>query len=215
MVYNCHQAAVNMRLQLTDAAHAEILERIAECNHMTVTHVDRNIFLVKLRGDQWTINLLEKTCTCKVFDLDHLPCAPALAAARERNLDYTSLCADYYKKEVLADAYSILIMPVGHPNTWVIPPDIKNRVVLTPDIRTQSGRPRRSRFQSVSESPSKQKCKKCGTQGHNSRRCPNPGPSSSSTIPDAYRRKCSVCHEIGHNKQTCPKRDEIVGDNNL
>ncbi|KAK3194153.1 hypothetical protein Dsin_025463 [Dipteronia sinensis] len=138
--YNRHQAAVNMRSQLIDAAHAEILERIAECN----------IFLVKLRGDQWTVNLLEKICTCKVFDLDHLPCAHALAAARERNLDYTSLCADYYKKEVLADAYSILIMSVGHPNTWVIPPDIKNRVVLTPDIRTQSGRPRRSRFQSVS-----------------------------------------------------------------
>ena len=80
--YNRHQNALNMRSQLTDAAHEEIAERIAECNHMTATHVDWNIFLVKLRGDQWTVNLLEKTCTCKVFDLDQLPCAHALAAAR-------------------------------------------------------------------------------------------------------------------------------------
>ena len=80
--YNCHQATVNMRSQLTDVAHEEIVERIVDCNHMTVTHVDWNIFLVKLRGDQWTVNLLEKTCTCKVFDLEQLPCAHALAAAR-------------------------------------------------------------------------------------------------------------------------------------
>ena len=126
-------------------------------------------------------------------------------------MDYTSLYADYYKKEVLADAYSIPIMPVGHPNTWVVPEDIRDRVMLTPDIHTQSGRPRRTQFASASERPSKQKCKKYGTHGHNSRRCTNPGPSSSSTIPDAYRRKCSLCHEVGHNKKTCPKKDEILG----
>ena len=102
-------------------------------------------------------------------------------------MDYTFLCADYYKKEVLADAYSIPIMPVGHPNTWVVPEDIRDRVVLMLDIYTQSGRPRRTRFASASERPSKQKCKKYGTHGHNSRRCTNPGPSSSITIPDAYR----------------------------
>ena len=33
--YNHHQAAVNMRSQLTNAAHEEIAERIVECNHMT------------------------------------------------------------------------------------------------------------------------------------------------------------------------------------
>ena len=126
-------------------------------------------------------------------------------------MDYTSLCADYYKKEVLTNAYSIPIMLVGHPNTWVVPEDIKDRVILTPDIHTQFGRPRRTRFTSASERPSKQKCTKCGTQGHNSRRCPNPSPNSSSTIPDAYHRKCSLCHKIEHNKKTCPKKDEILG----
>src|SRR5579862_4334282 len=102
-------------------------------------------------------------------------------------------------------------MPVGHPNTWVVPEDIRNRVVLTPEIQTQSGRPRRTRFASATEKPSKQKCKKCGTQGHNSRRCPIPGPCSSSTIPDAFRRKCSLCHQIGHNNRTSQKKDEILG----
>ena len=72
---------------------------------------------------------------------------------------------------------------------------------------------RRSWFPSASERPSKQKCKKCGTHGHNSSRCLNPSPSSNSTISDAYCRKCSLWHLIGHNKKTCPKKDEIVGHN--
>ncbi|KAK3212645.1 hypothetical protein Dsin_017351 [Dipteronia sinensis] len=50
----------------------------------------------------------------------------------ERNLDYTSLCANYYKRETLKDTYSVPIMPVGHSNTWVVPEDIRQRVVLPP-----------------------------------------------------------------------------------
>ncbi|KAK3204183.1 hypothetical protein Dsin_018229 [Dipteronia sinensis] len=50
----------------------------------------------------------------------------------ERNLDYTSQCADYYKRETLVDAYSVPIMPVGHPNTWEVSEDIKQSVVLPP-----------------------------------------------------------------------------------
>ena len=53
---------------------------------------------------------------------------------KERHLDYISLCADYYKKEVLIDAYSIPIMPVGHPSSWVVPEDIRNHPVIPPDI---------------------------------------------------------------------------------
>ncbi|KAK3204816.1 hypothetical protein Dsin_018862 [Dipteronia sinensis] len=35
----------------------------------------------------------------------------------ERNLDFTSLCSDYYKRQTLIDAYSVPIMPVGHPSS--------------------------------------------------------------------------------------------------
>ena len=45
-------------------------------------------------------------------------------------MNYTSLCADYYKRETLVDVYSVPIMSVGHPNTWEVPEDIIPRVVL-------------------------------------------------------------------------------------
>ena len=45
-------------------------------------------------------------------------------------MDYNSLCVDYYKRETLVDTYSVPIMPVGHPNTWEVPEDIRQRMIL-------------------------------------------------------------------------------------
>ncbi|KAK0573057.1 hypothetical protein LWI29_002395 [Acer saccharum] len=132
---------------------------------------------------------------------------------RERNVDFTSLCADYYKRETLIDAYSVHIMPVGHPSSWVVPSDIVARVVLNPKTKRQSGRPMEGRHVSSSERTTSQSCRRCGQAGHNSRRCSNPpmvneGPSR--IVPEEYRRKCSICHSTGHNKKTCPQKDSTV-----
>ncbi|KAK4837908.1 hypothetical protein QYF36_009447 [Acer negundo] len=134
-----HAAARSMRHRLTDAAHLVILKRVEKCGFMTVNPVDWNIFSVRHKGKQWTVDLARKTCTCNKFQMDFFPCSHALAAARERNLDFTSLCADYYKRETLIDAYSVPIMPVGHPSSWVVPSDIAARVVLNPKTKRQSG----------------------------------------------------------------------------
>ncbi|KAK0573096.1 hypothetical protein LWI29_002930 [Acer saccharum] len=81
---------------------------------------------------------------------------------RERNLDFTSLCADYYKRETLIDAYSVPIMPVGHPSSWVVPSDIATRVVLNPKTKRQSGHPMEGRHPSFSERTTTQSCRRCG-----------------------------------------------------
>ncbi|KAK2658854.1 hypothetical protein Ddye_005387 [Dipteronia dyeriana] len=128
----------------------------------------------------------------------------------ERNLDLTTLCADYYKRQTLIDAYSVPIIPVGHPSTWVVPSDIAQRVILNPNSRRQAGRPRADRHVSSSERTTTQSCRRCGQPGHNSRRCPNPpmiNEGTSRGVPDEYHRKCSICHSIGHNKQMYPNID--------
>ncbi|KAK3226827.1 hypothetical protein Dsin_006689 [Dipteronia sinensis] len=147
----------------------------------------------------------------------------SIVPTKERNLDYTSLCADYYKRETLVDAYSVHIMSAGHPNTWVVPVDIRQCVVLPSKSKKNkeqagTGCPQENRFPSVSERTSTHKCRRCGETKHNSRRCTNtpalPG-SSSQLVPDQYHRKCSVCHQVGHNKQPCPDiAFEIKGPSN-
>ncbi|KAK2646213.1 hypothetical protein Ddye_021408 [Dipteronia dyeriana] len=99
-----YRAAQSMRHQLTDASHLVILKRVDKCNFKTVNPVDWNIFSVKWVGKQWTVDLARKTCTCNKFQMDLLPCSHTLAAVRDRNMDFTSLCADYYKRQTLIDA---------------------------------------------------------------------------------------------------------------
>ncbi|KAK3225988.1 hypothetical protein Dsin_005850 [Dipteronia sinensis] len=145
--------------------------------------------------------------------MDHFPCSHALAAAREGNLDLTSLCADYYKRQTLIDAYSVPIMPVGHPSSWVVPSDIGNRVVLNPKTKSQLGHPMEGRHASFSERTTTHSCRRCGQSGHNSRRCSNPplineGPRR--IFPEEYHLKCSICHKVGHNKQTYPDKESTV-----
>ncbi|KAK3199696.1 hypothetical protein Dsin_023111 [Dipteronia sinensis] len=93
-----------MSHQLTDATHIVMLKRVEKCGYMIVNLVDWNIFSIKWSGKQWAVDLAQKTCTCNKFQSDHFPCSHALVAARERNLDFTSLCADYYKRQKLIDA---------------------------------------------------------------------------------------------------------------
>ena len=121
----------------------------------------------------------------------------------------TSQCADYYKRETLINAYSIPIMPVGHPGSWVVPFYIASQVILNPKAKRQSGRPMEGWHVSSSERTTTQSCRRCGQPGHNSRRCSNPpmvneGPSTA--VPEEYRCKCSICHKIGHNKQRAQRR---------
>ena len=80
--YDRHRAALSMCHQLTDAAQLVISKHIHKCILMTVSYIDWNTFLVKLKGDQWTVNLLQKTCTCNKFQMDYLPCSYTLAATR-------------------------------------------------------------------------------------------------------------------------------------
>ncbi|KAK2638307.1 hypothetical protein Ddye_026102 [Dipteronia dyeriana] len=54
---------------------------------------------------------------------------------RDLNMDFTSLCADYYKRQPLIDTYSVPIIPVRHPFTWIMPSDIAERVILNPSSR--------------------------------------------------------------------------------
>ncbi|KAK2633762.1 hypothetical protein Ddye_028554 [Dipteronia dyeriana] len=150
---------------------------------------------------------------CSLIQMDLLPCSHALATVRDRNMDFTSLCADYYKRQTLIDAYSVPIMPVGYSSTWIVPSDIAERVFLNPSSRRQAGRLRALRHISYSERTTTQNCRRCGQPGHNSRRCSNPaltneGPSR--VVPEEYRRKCNIYHTVGHNSQTYPTRDSTM-----
>jgi hypothetical protein len=124
------------------------------------------------------VNLIEKTCTCRKFQLDQLPCRHALAACNLRRSSCYDFCSHYYHKETLATAYGSSIYPVGPMEEWDVPDDVQTRVVLPPKGRKPRGRPAKKRKPSKGEEIVQQKCGRCGGIGHNRQKCKAPIPLS-------------------------------------
>ena len=58
------------------------------------------------------VDLSQKTCTCKVFDLDHLPCTHALAAIQKIKGNITEFVSRYYKFSTWSMSYTETILLV-------------------------------------------------------------------------------------------------------
>ncbi|KAK0572686.1 hypothetical protein LWI29_035455 [Acer saccharum] len=180
------------------------------------------------------VNLSEKTCTCREFQNDLLPCCHALAAIRFCKKKFGDFCSDFYKTSTWLESYSGVIFPVGHPSEWNTPEEVRSEVVLPPEWRPQAGRPRKKRVPSAGEhGPTTRYCTICKKSGHNRQNCPNPPadqqpnvvdpqpdpqPNVADQQPDPQprrRRKCQSCGQEGHNIRTCPTRpyDNLMDPN--
>ncbi|XVF66445.1 hypothetical protein PTKIN_Ptkin10aG0036200 [Pterospermum kingtungense] len=54
----------------------------------------------------------------------------------------------------LREMYSGEVMPVPHPDEWVVPPEVRSKIVRPPLYPWQAGRPRSRRIPSGAESSS-------------------------------------------------------------
>ena len=111
------------------------------------------------------------SCTCRMFDLNHIPCAHAILACRYGNISCYTTCSQYYMKNSLISSYSNFIYPIENNKDWVISEDISCRVVLSPKSRRPVGRPRKERICSGGEGKPTRCCGRCGDYGHNRKTC--------------------------------------------
>ncbi|XP_062100019.1 uncharacterized protein LOC133805889 [Humulus lupulus] len=128
------------------------------------------------------VDLLNKTCTCGVFQIIGIPCAHALSGSLKRGVNFYSLCSDYYKIETWRSSYTESIYPTGNEEEWIVPHDIMTITVRTPAQKNPVGRP-------------KKKQGRPKTKRH-------PSNGDKLVVP----RKCSTCGGLGHNRATCKVR---------
>lgn len=99
---------------------------------------------------------------------------------RRRGDDIYKYISSYYKTNNLQDLYSRSLFPLPHPNKWVVPFDVDDKVkVLPPIVRHQVGRPKTSRFRFGAEASRRMKR---GT------------------------KKCNICRRVGHTRNSFPER---------
>ncbi|CAH9125525.1 unnamed protein product [Cuscuta epithymum] len=122
------------------------------------------------------VNLKEKTCSCRVFQLEHFICVHGVAAVgHRRGLSCYDYISNYYFTHAWLSTYSGEMHPIGSWFDWEIPDHVKSVVCKPPTCLTRPpGRPKKKRIPSTGEFPSRQRCSRCKKGGHNKKSCTNP-----------------------------------------
>ncbi|KAL3642159.1 hypothetical protein CASFOL_012974 [Castilleja foliolosa] len=170
------EIAMKMNGPLTTWAEKRIIKRDELSRSYSTRQVNNVTYYVGDGKKNTVVDLHGRTCTCRRFQLDKLPCSHALAAAAVKEVSKFDLSSPYYSSEYLLLAYSESIMPVGHEDEWNTPFEVSNPTLLFPKNVRGIGRPdNTSRILSQGEEPPLVKtCGKCKKKGHNRRTCKDP-----------------------------------------
>ncbi|OIT30884.1 hypothetical protein A4A49_65622 [Nicotiana attenuata] len=137
---------------------------------------NEHIHTVYEEGIRYMVNLGNRTCSCKRFEMDEIPCPHALAIVTSKGMDPYEFCSIYYTKGYLMKTYEEYVHPIPSERNWNIPTDILEESVSPPVGKIQPGRPKKKRGLYVWERHAKKvknTCKQCGHECHNRRTCRN------------------------------------------
>ncbi|XP_009123545.1 protein FAR-RED ELONGATED HYPOCOTYL 3-like [Brassica rapa] len=92
-------------------------------------------------GKTYLVDLQNKTCSCRKFDIDKYPCVHAIGTAikclkHDRPIklsDMYDVISPYYLISVRALAYRRTIYPDSHMSDWIIPKEVKEKCPLPPE----------------------------------------------------------------------------------
>ncbi|XP_050229196.1 uncharacterized protein LOC126678336 [Mercurialis annua] len=132
---------------------------------------DEYIFSVIDLGSTFTVNMKDRTCTCNKFQVDMLPCRHASAVCYDKHQDPHEYCSNYFTNEKMLATYEEVVYPVNKEDTWDIPTEVENYIVLPPVGRIKAGRPKKRRIKGVVEHQTQNRCT---AYGHNRKTCRKP-----------------------------------------
>lgn len=128
------------------------------------------------------IVLLDKrTCTCRMWQLNGIPCPHAISAISYLKHDPANYIDPMLSVEKCKVSYSYCLEPMNGQNLW---PRDGCEVILPPPRRRMPGRPKKNRRKADHEEPK---------IVHNNGSLPRTG----------RQMRCTNCKQLGHNKKSC------------
>ncbi|KAH0657815.1 hypothetical protein KY289_026563 [Solanum tuberosum] len=172
--------------QMVPAAEKIARKKMIEGDSLYVENVigDDNQFTVFGVGVTAYVDLLEKSCSCREYDLIKIPFAHTMAALRSKHdneygMSIYEYSSSLYKVEAYLLAYMDSINVVSLESKWCVPEELLNVKILPPLVDTKLGRKRRKRGKGVGEN-----------------------------FKSKRRNKCSICKRTGHKRTTCVKNNK-------
>ncbi|XP_022856858.1 uncharacterized protein LOC111377934 [Olea europaea var. sylvestris] len=150
-----------------------LLESLRQTVSVTwnVSPSNQTVFSVSDERSTFVVDIEQRTCTCRMLQVDLMPCPHASTIIAHTKRDAYSYCSYYYTKEAYVNAYESSVYPVGNPDEWRVPDEVEFQIVLASNQKWSSGRPTENRKRSSREGKPKVRCGRCGAHGHNRRRC--------------------------------------------
>ncbi|KAL0431259.1 UNVERIFIED_CONTAM: hypothetical protein Sradi_0751900 [Sesamum radiatum] len=135
-------------------------------------------------GARYTVDLKERICSCRSWDLTGIPCNHAMSAISAQVLDPDDFVHECYHVETFCQVYAPAIMPLDGLEMWemagYIPP-------VPPNFGRKKERPAKARRLEADEV---RNGKKPATAIH---RLPR----------QRGKMTCKFCHQVGHNTKGC------------
>lgn len=132
---------------------------------------------------RFTVNLGQKTCCCRYWQLSDLPCPHAISCIYFKTHELGEYIAPCYSVLEFRKTYAYYLQPVEGMHSWPI--SERPKPIASPYVR-MPGRPKKERKRESTEKPKPTRISKLGTV-----------------------ISCRICKQIGHNMSTCERRNGV------
>ncbi|XP_060190404.1 uncharacterized protein LOC132619557 [Lycium barbarum] len=102
-------------------------------------------------GRRFIVCLEKKTCTCKEFQMEDMPCPHAWVVLKSKNLTTDTYCSNLYKPETIVKTYDVPVYPLPDESEWKIPASISEEIVLPSRYKRPPERPKKKRDKPLTE----------------------------------------------------------------
>ncbi|XP_052621926.1 uncharacterized protein LOC111897236 [Lactuca sativa] len=161
-----------------------VMERIYNCGGVTPCGYQK--YEVRFNDAAYGVDLIAKTCACRIWQLTGIPCLHGVVAISSLNQDAETYVSQSYSKEAFLKCYYYSINPLNGSDTLE---EVPYRKPLPPKRRRLPGRPSVKRKRDAVERELS-------------------GPVRHSVTRRGSMIKCSICKEPGHNKIKCPSKQQ-------
>ncbi|XP_022861867.1 uncharacterized protein LOC111382193 [Olea europaea var. sylvestris] len=118
---------------VTKAAKNYPIVFLLESLRQTVSPSNQTVFSVSDERSTFVVDIEQRTCTCRMLQVNLMPCLHALAVIAHTKRDTYSYCSYYYTKEAYVNAYESSVYPVGNPDEWRVLDEVEFQIILAPN----------------------------------------------------------------------------------
>ncbi|CAI9293205.1 unnamed protein product [Lactuca saligna] len=185
-IYSLRVEGIEWDLNICPSIRKRIQDLKVKQRLWGVTPCGYQKYEVRFHDAAYGVDLIAKTCACRIWQLTGIPCLHGVAAISSLNQDAETYVSQSYSKEAYLKCYNYSINPLNGSDMWE---EVPYRKPLPPKRRRLPGRPSVKRKRDAVERELS-------------------GPVRHSVTRRGSLIKCSIRKEPSHNKKKCPSKQQ-------